>query len=211
MVYKNIIFDLGGVLLDIDYLRCERAFETLGCTNFREIYSQARQTPLFDDFETGRISQDDFFIRVKELSGLNNISSEEIKNSWNAMLIGFSEEKFQLLKKTKERYKLFLLSNTNETHIEAFKKLIEKVCPINEFESLFERIYYSNTMGLRKPHAECFMKVLEENKLMPAETIFIDDSKQHVEGALQTGLQAHWLELPKKNAEQLLIELGLLT
>lgn len=208
MAVKNIIFDLGGVILDIDYRLTEKAFIDLGCKNFKEIYSQAKQTTLFDDFEEGNIDEAVFFYKLKNLSGLE-VSLKELKDAWNAMLIRFPEKNYQLLKSLHGKYHLFLLSNTNQAHIATFIKLIEKVCPIEEFENFFEGVYYSNIIGVKKPNAAPFLKILIENNLSADETLFIDDSIQHVKGAAKTGINAQWLEAPKK-AEELLKELNLL-
>jgi FMN phosphatase YigB (HAD superfamily) len=194
MLVKNIILDFGGVLLDIDYQLTEQAFIKLGCTNFREIYSQAAQTNLFNKFETGVISETVFFDELKKLSGIKNLSVDEIRDAWNAMLIGFPVENYLLLKELQKKYRVFLLSNTNETHITEFEKLLERVCPVSEFENLFEKVYYSCRMNLRKPDTACFLQVLNDNKLKLEETIFIDDSIQHIEGAKKVGITVHFLE-----------------
>lgn len=208
MPVKNIIFDLGGVILNIDYQLTEKAFSDLGCVNFSEIYSQARQTTLFDDFEEGKIDEAAFFYKLKELSGLD-VSYFDLKKAWNAMLISLPERNYRLLKELKKKYRLFLLSNTNETHIAAFTKLVEKVCPIKEFEGLFEKVYYSNQVGAKKPNVAPFLKIILENDLSPDETLFIDDSIQHIKGALKAGLKAEFL--PKgKSTEELLKELAIL-
>lgn len=194
MTIKNIILDFGGVLLAIDYQRTENAFIKLGCVNFKEIYSQAAQTNLFNKFETGEITEDLFFEELKKLSGVKDITSDEIKFAWDAMLISFPQENYVMLKELKKKYRVFLLSNTNEAHITAFEKLIEKVCPVNEFENLFEKIYYSCRMNLRKPDATCFLHVVNDSHLKLEETIFIDDSFQHIEGARKAGITSYFLE-----------------
>jgi len=194
MPIKNIILDFGGVLLNIDYQLTEQAFIKLGCTNFREIYSQAAQTDLFNKFETGNITETVFFEELKSLSGMEKLTISEIKKAWNAMLIHFPIENYLMLKELKKKYRVFLLSNTNETHIAEFERLVETTCSVAEFESLFEKVYYSYKMGLRKPDTACFLQVLHENNLNIEETIFIDDSIQHIEGAKKAGITAHFLE-----------------
>lgn len=205
---KNIIFDLGGVLLDIDYQRTEKAFIDLGCRDFHSLYSQAKQNSLFDDFEEGKIEEAAFFYKLKELAGID-VSFKDLKDAWNAMLLGFPERNYDLLKSLQGKYHLFLLSNTNQTHIQAFTKLIEKVCPLHNFEGLFDKLYYSNIIHLKKPNAAPFLKILLENQLSADETLFIDDSIQHVKGAAKTGIKAQWLEKPK-TTHKLLSELTLL-
>jgi len=205
---KNIILDFGGVLLDIDYHRTEKAFIALGCTNFKEIYSQAAQSNLFNKFEIGEIKEGIFFEELKNLSGIKNITSQQIKNAWNAMLIAFTKENYLMLKELKKKYKLILLSNTNETHIADFEKLIEKICPVSEFENLFEKVYYSCRIHVRKPDANCFSFILNDSHLKLEETIFIDDSMQHIEGAKQVGINAYLLMKNMRTAT-LLKELNL--
>jgi glucose-1-phosphatase len=194
MAVKNIILDFGGVLLDLDYMRTQQAFVDLGCKNFEQIYSQAQQTDLFNQFDKGEVTETVFFEELKNLSGLKTISVMDIKHAWDAMLINLPKENYVLLKELKNKYRVFLLSNTNETHITAFEKLIPQTCPLSEFESMFEKIYYSCRIHLRKPDVECFRYVLNDSNLNPEETIFIDDSIQHVEGAEKAGIKTYWVQ-----------------
>ncbi len=209
MVVKNIILDFGGVLLDIDYHQTELAFRKLGVSNFEKIYSQASQTNLFNKLEIGKITETDFFEELKKLSGLDSITAEQIREAWNAMLITFPKENYLMLQQLKKKYIVFLLSNTNEIHISAFEKLIEKICPVKEFERQFKKFYYSCRIGLRKPNVDCFLYVLNDSKLNKEETIFIDDSIQHIKGAKKAGIRSYLL---KKNVKTigLLKDLGLL-
>jgi epoxide hydrolase-like predicted phosphatase len=209
MAVKNIILDFGGVLLNIDYQLTEKAFIDLGCKNFHAMYSQAQQSDLFNSFETGKITEQTFIKEVKTIAGLQERTDDEIKQAWDAMLIDFPKKNYDLLKELKKKYHVFLLSNTNETHINAFEKLIKQTCPLPEFIGLFEKVYYSCRMHLRKPNVECFLEVLKESNLNPEETIFIDDSAQHLEGAKEAGITAYWL---KKGVDttSLVKEIGLL-
>lgn len=209
MAVKNIILDFGGVLLDIDYQLTEQAFLKLGCTNFKELYSQAFQTNLFNKYEVGEINEERFMSELKRISGIESLKADEIKNAWNAMLIKFTEKNYLMLKDLKKKYRLFLLSNTNETHIEAFEKLIEKICPVNEFENLFEKVYYSCRIHLRKPDEACFLYVMKDSELNPEETVFVDDSVQHVEGANAAGIPAYLLQ-KNNSTHSLMKELGFL-
>lgn len=209
MGIRNIIFDLGGVLLNIDYNLTEKAFAGLGCKDFNNIYSKAKQTSLFNDFEMGNIPETGFFEELKHLAGLKHTPEQELVNAWNAMLINLPEENYSLLKSLQNKYRVFLLSNTNETHIKKFTEIIEQSHGFSNFEKLFEKTYYSSEIGLRKPNSDCFLHILSENNLNAKETVFIDDSIQHIEGAAKTGIHAHWLDLPKTTG-QLLKELSLL-
>lgn len=204
---KNIIFDLGGVCININYFLTRDAFIKLGIKNFDEIYSQAKQNPVFDLFETGKIDEDAFF------SELENQTNHQIKRTdaivaWNAMLLDFPEENFKTLNEIKSQYRTFLFSNTNETHLEYYFSQIKNWYGLENMDSLFEKAYYSCRLGMRKPNVEAFVRVINENSLNPKETLFIDDSLQHVEGAKAAGLKAYHLNEVMSIAE-VLKKLGL--
>ena len=197
---KNIIFDFGGVLIDIDYHRCVQSFQKLGFTDFHRWYSQLKQNHLFDDLETGRITSQEFRERIRHVSQLT-LSDKTIDEAWNSILIGLPPENIELIKRLRSKYRLFLLSNTNSIHERAFTAMIEMEYGKNILPDLFERIYYSHRIGMRKPHPDIFLHVMRENNLLPEETIFIDDSPQHIEGAKKAGLQTIFLEKGKKVTE----------
>ncbi len=208
MPVKNIIFDLGGVLLNIDYAAPIREFTKLGIPNFDELYSKASQSQLFDDFETGKISPDEFREQIRSITKTSHLDGD-IDRAWNSILLDFPLQNKAMLFELKLRYRLFLLSNTNEIHINCFEKILIKQHTQNFFPEVFENVHYSSRMGLRKPNAKAFEHVLQHNGLSAHETIFIDDSIQHVEGALKTGLNAVWLDLKQTNSINLVKELGL--
>lgn len=186
--FDAIIFDLGGVVLNIDYNRTADAFIRLGIPNFDDLYSQAAQTDLFDRFETGKISAFHFINRLLDLlpKGYN---ANQVVHAWNAMILDFPPSRIGLLQEIHSNIPTFLLSNTNELHIAHFSRLYKETVAAPPFESLFNKIYYSSEAGLRKPDKEFFELVLEENGLNPERTLFIDDSAQHIAGAKLTGLQ----------------------
>lgn len=179
---KNIIFDLGGVIINLDMDRTIRAFESFGIQNFRNTYNQLAQTPLFDLFDKGLISENDFFSDIKSQFNLRQ-STNELKDAWNAMLLNFPQHRLQQLQEYKKHYRTFLLSNTNETHIAEFEKTLLQQHKINNLSAFFKKDYYSCRVGMRKPDAEIFEFVLNENNLIPEETLFIDDTIHHTEGA----------------------------
>ena len=185
---EAIIFDLGGVILDIDYNLTKAAFEKLGSTHFDEMYSQAEADDLFRRLETGDVKPGEFYTEFNKSSGLH-LSPEEISGAWNAMLLTFREESLTFLERIKTRYRLFLLSNTNEIHYEVFKQIYFGNERSFVFEDYFEKAYYSFDMGKRKPDADIFEAVLQENNLNPLTTLFIDDSIQNIEAAKQLGIQ----------------------
>ena len=184
---KNIIFDLGGVILDIDFKRTEAAFRRLGWNDFLDHISQHHITHLFEQYETGQISNTDFVDGIRKLIG-SPVEPQQVVDAWNALLVGFPAPRIELLKKLKSKYRTFLLSNTNAIHHDEFQKRLFEEQGVY-LEDLFEKTYYSHTAGLRKPLAPIFEKVLNENHLIPAETLFIDDTAANFPEAEKLGIQ----------------------
>lgn len=192
MDFKHIIFDLGGVILNIDYHKTIDAFKTLGDKEFDSLFTQANQTDLFDKYEKGLCSSQ-FFINGLLDYLPKGTSANAIVKAWNAMLLDLPSERIDKLLTLKEKYRTFLLSNTNDIHLDAFHKIIKEENSLESLSPLFEKVYFSCEMKMRKPDPEIFLVVCNENNLVPSETLFIDDSIQHVEGAKKAGLQAYHL------------------
>ncbi len=182
MGIKNIIFDLGGVIININYQLTLAEFKKIGLKDVDKIYTQFSQLDWFDKYDRGGISSETF---ISEFSKFltPGTSPEQIINAWNAMLLDFPRERAELLLKLKERYRTFLLSNTNDIHINYFFHRIKELYGYDEMKSFFEKDYYSHRLGMRKPDVEIFEFVMKENGLIATETLFIDDTLQHVEGA----------------------------
>ncbi|MFM7730506.1 MAG: HAD family hydrolase [Flavobacteriales bacterium] len=190
---KNVIFDFGGVLFDIDYHLPVRAFHQLGFDRFAEIYSQAAQHHVFDELETGKISNEDFLNYLKEQTP--NASREQIHSAWNCILLNLWPNEVELVRAVRASgIRTFLFSNTNAIHVEEFEKMIDRTMTLDAFRSAFEQIYYSNVVGIKKPYPETFLQVCKWNQLNPSETLFIDDSIQHVRGAEEAGLKTYHLK-----------------
>jgi putative hydrolase of the HAD superfamily len=193
---KNIIFDLGGVLLNLSYANTRKGFEQLGATNFDAVYSQAQQNPIFDLYETGKAPEQEFIATLQSFLP-EGTTAVKVIEAWNAMLLDFPAERLKLLQELKSRYRIFLLSNTNEIHIRAFEQIIQAQHGLKGLEPLFEQTYYSSRIGRRKPDIETFEYVLEQNRLDKNETVFFDDSIQHIEGASRAGIKAIFVQQPK--------------
>jgi putative hydrolase of the HAD superfamily len=194
---EAIIFDLGGVLLNIDYQLTEDAFVDLGLTNFKEVYSQMQQSDLFDNYEKGKISSFHFINQLLEKLPAGT-SANQVVHAWNKMLLDFPASRLEQLKKLASKYRLFLLSNTNDIHIEAFKRIFSTTFPNDSIDNYFEKVYFSSDIGMRKPDGEAFEYVCKQNQLNPENVLFVDDSPQHVEGAKSVGIDAILLQ---KNAD----------
>lgn len=192
--YKNIIFDLGGVILDIDYKRTIQAFSNLGIPDASLLYSKSFQNNLFDELEKGNLSEEDFYSGIRKLSNIN-LSDIDIRDAWNAILIGLPDENVKLITELKKNYRLFLLSNTNNIHEKAYRKMIVEKYGHFVFNDIFEKMYLSHHLHLRKPDPAIFEFVLEDSRLKVEETCFIDDSPQHVESARKMNITSfHFTE-----------------
>ncbi len=189
---KNIILDLGGVVINIDYQLTIVAFEKLGITNAREFYSQQQQTNLFDLLETGNISDESFRDEIRKFAQ-KNLSDEAIDNAWNAMLLDFPPSRLEILKLLKSKYKTFLLSNTNSIHYRAYTQTLKTKFGKDDLSDYFHKEYYSHLIKRRKPNPETFRFVINDQNLQLHDTLFIDDSKQHILGAQSVNLQTHHL------------------
>mgnify|MGYP001329311870 CR=1 FL=1 len=185
-----IIFDLGGVILNIDYRLTIAAFEKLGVKNADLFYSKKEQNPIFDKIEIGEITANYFLDELQKKT--NNAEIKQLESAWNAMLLDLPESRLNHIQKLSKNYKIFLLSNTNEIHFNAFRKMIGEKRWL-KFSSLFTKMYLSHEIGFRKPNKEAFQIILDENKLKANEVFFIDDSPQHIKAARSLGIQSHYL------------------
>jgi len=196
--FKNIIFDLGGVIINIDLSLTMTAFEELGIKDVPKLFSTTLQQQLFDFQEKGTITSAQFRDEIRKFSTVHLLDSQ-IDEAWNALLLDLPKARLELLEKVKRSHRTFLLSNTNEIHIHTIQRYLNKEYGISDLSSFFEKTYLSYQLGIRKPDAELFKLVLDENKLNPSETLFIDDSKQHILAAEKLGIQTYWLDLSKEN------------
>ena len=194
--FSAIIFDLGGVLLNLDYGRTRQVFMDLGVEDFDGHYTQFKGSPLFDDLETGKVSDLAFYEDFRRLSG-TRLTDEQIRTAWNAMLLDFPPARVELLADLRKRYRIFLMSNTNAIHYEAFQEIFRKATGMKSLDDCFEKAYYSHLMGLRKPDKDPFARILEEQGLNPEETLFIDDLAINLEGARAVGIKTHHLKHPE--------------
>lgn len=176
-----LLFDLGGVIVDLDYNKTIEAFETIGLEDAEHLYNQFNQSKIFDEFEIGSISGDEFISLLQEKIP-QKVSQSKIKEAWNAMILGFEKSKLEQIKRYSEKIPCYLLSNTNEIHLEYIQTLLQQV-PFKNLELLFKKCYYSHIIGKRKPHLETFEWVLNDMGYSSGEVLFIEDSPQHIRGA----------------------------
>ena len=206
---NSIILDYGNVLFDIDFHKLRQSFIDLGIDDVDAFYGHKAQHPLFDAFDKGIITAAQFRNELRNATGNSNLADETIDAAWNSLLIGVRPYHHELLLQLKERYRTFLLSNNNEIHYRWIMDHLHHQFGLTGNTSFFEKDYYSHLLRMRKPDEEIFKFVLDTHTLNPAETLFVDDSPQHIETAKKLGLQAHLLG-PDNTLPQLLRELAII-
>lgn len=195
--YQHLLFDLGGVLLNLDYAAPRAAFAALSDRAAVLGFSQQAQTPLFDALETGQLTDADFRTALRQTYAIGpTVPDAALDAAWNAILLDLPAERLALLRALRAAgYGLYLLSNTNAPHRAAFDAILQRDHGLADgLLSLFDQVYYSHEVGLRKPDPAFFQHVIAAHALDPARTLFVDDSPQHVAAARTVGLAALWLE-----------------
>ncbi len=200
---KNILFDLGGIFINLNFNLTEQAFINLGITEFPAMFTQHHANTLFEQLETGQITDTEFYHLFRQQTH-SSLTNQQIKTAWNALLLDFPAERLQWLQEIGKKYNVYLFSNTNRIHYDAFTEILARENNCTNFDGYFIKAYYSHILGLRKPYPASFQKILEEQSLNAAETLFIDDTLKNIEGAQQAGLQTIHLVAP-----QTVLDLGL--
>jgi len=186
---------MGGVFLKIDYKKTEQAFIDLGVDKFTQFFKQNYSSRLFEDLETGKIDVANFYSEFRgEIQ--KNLSDEVIKKAWNAMLGNFPPERLEWLKKIKDKYNVYLYSNTNQIHYDCIMETFKRENGQPDFNEYFKKAYYSHEIHLRKPHTSSYTKLLALAGLIAKETLFIDDTLNNIEGATAAGMQTIYLKPP---------------
>ena len=186
---KNIVFDLGGVLIDLDFKSAINGLQKAGFTNVKEQLQAFDREGIFQKFELGEISADEFRASIRENSNVS-LTDEEVDSLWNLMLLEIPREKLELILDLRSKYMVYLLSNTNSIHW-------DYVCK-NAFnyrgfrmDDYFEETFLSYEMHLAKPDKAIFEKMLNDANLLPEETLFIDDLEANCKAAEEVGIHAH--------------------
>jgi FMN phosphatase YigB (HAD superfamily) len=201
---KNIIFDYGNVIFEINFEKAQQALFQLGITDIENFFSHKKHHAIFNDFESASISPAEFRAEIRNAANNPSLTDEQIDAAWNSLLIGVPPSVHDTLLKVKEKYRTFLLSNNNEIHYNYIVDYLQREFEMEDNSSLFEKTYYSQHMFLRKPNVEIFQQVIDENKLDPKETLFIDDSPQHIEGAKKVGLNTLLMDVHPRELEAFL-------
>jgi putative hydrolase of the HAD superfamily len=184
---KSIIFDLGGVLLNLDVPKTSEAFKNLGLTQIDELFRIGHAASFFKEYEKGTITDEQFVTEAQKMCSPGT-TKQQVIDAWNVMLLDFPAERIEFLKKLKNSYRIFLFSNTNHIHLQHFHKTFRGEFG-SEMDDLFEKAYYSHLIKQRKPDVAAYQYVINDSGVTAAETLFIDDALVNVEGARAAGLQ----------------------
>lgn len=193
--FRNIIFDLGGVILNLSVDSTLRQFAALSSLPVEKVIEIYHAQPEFLAYEKGEITNDQFRTALRKLFGLT-ADDIALDTCWNAMLGDIPPERIELLRELKSKYRTYLLSNTNALHLDCFSGIVRKTHNIDSLDPLFHKTYYSHLMKMRKPDPEIFEYVLKENNLNAGETIFLDDNTANLRGAASVGIQTFHVTHP---------------
>ena len=192
---KNIIFDLGGVIINLSVEKTHQAFAALSGLPVTEIKTRVHHGAFFHEFEKGLITDSEFRQHLRESLNMK-VPDSQLDQAWNAMLLDIPLARIQLLEKLKATYNIFLLSNTNNIHLQFFNGIVRQLTGKPAIDYYFHGSFYSHLVKMSKPDAEIYQHVLSQHSLLPKETIFLDDNKDNLVGANKVGIHTFHVEQP---------------
>jgi FMN phosphatase YigB (HAD superfamily) len=195
MDIENIIFDFGGVILDIDPMLTVKELEKLGFHDVERLKSKDFYQQVIYKFEKGIDTPAVFHDKLRNYLQMN-LSDRQLDNAWNALLFDIPEERIRVIEQVKKHYPVYLLSNSNEIHYDLYVRDLQLRFGYRDFDALFDKAYFSFDLHLAKPHEEIYEFVINQHELNPAKTLFIDDRQENIEGARKAGLKTFHLAAP---------------
>jgi len=187
---KNVIFDLGGVVLDIDETIVYKELEKMGI-NVSELARSKEFMGIISRFDTGVYTAPTFRKKVKALLGLEKMTDQKFDALWNAMLLDIPRERIEAIEQVKKHYKIFLMSNSNEIHYDLYIRDLQLRFGYDEFDKLFNKSYFSFDIHLEKPDPRFFEFILDHEHILPEETLFIDDTAENIKAAKALGINTY--------------------
>lgn len=191
----HVIFDLGGVIINLSEEKTLAGFSKLCGWDIGRLQIEMLSGDLHKNFEKGNITAAEFRNGVRDLLSIDS-SDYQIDKAMNAMLLDIPKPRLELLESLRHTHQLFLLSNTNEIHWKRFNEILKETTGESTIDVYFQKAYYSHHVNLRKPDPKIFQLVLDENKLNPAETLFLDDNMDNLEGAQSLGINTVHIKNP---------------
>lgn len=193
-----VIFDLGGVIIDLTVEKTIQQFSLLSGLSPDEVKTLYLTHPAFALLEKGVISEQEFRVEIRGIFNADGIDDDMIDEAWNAMLAGLPKAKLDLMLRLKQRYRVFILSNTNTIHIDYVNRnLIPAACEHTSFEPFVHKAYYSHQVGMRKPDLEIYRHVLDDNDLVAERSLFLDDNADNIQAARKLGISTIHIENPE--------------
>lgn len=188
----TLIFDFGGVLINLDMLGCIQRFKELGVENIDQYLGQYGQLDFFMQYEKGQIDTPQFRNEIRKRTE-NTLSDEQIDDAWGAFLLDIPQEKLDILTELRKNFRMLLLSNSNELHVahSSREELQKRGKTIHDY---FDKCYFSFEMGMAKPQSEIFEAVLNDANIRPEECLFLDDSSRNIEQASKLGIQTYLVD-----------------
>jgi glucose-1-phosphatase len=192
---KNILFDLGGVIINLSVEKTHRAFASLSGRPLEDVQRLVHHGDYFKLYEKGLITDDQFRDHLRQHLQLN-VSDKELDQAWNAMLLDIPVERIRLLERLKNRYNLYLLSNTNNIHLQCFNEKVKRISGKASLDTYFLKAFYSHLIKKAKPDLEIYEYVLTDAPMKPEETLFLDDNKDNLAGASRAGIRTYHVQEP---------------
>ncbi len=197
MDIETIIFDFGGVIIDIDPMLTVKALEKLGFHDIERLKSKAFYEQVIYKFEKGIDTPAVFHDKLRAFLQMD-LTDRQLDDAWNALLYDIPEERIRVIEQVKKHYPVYLLSNSNEIHYDLYVRDLQLRFGYREFDELFDKAYFSFDLHLAKPHEEIYEFVINQHQLHPEKTLFIDDRIENIEGARKAGLKTYHLQLPQR-------------
>ena len=191
----TIIFDFGDIFINLDYEKSVFEFQKLGLNNWNDDLQAKNQL-----FEIGKITENHFLESFQKYLPNKNLS--DIKKAWNSILGEFPENRLEFLQMLSEKYKLYLLSNTDAIHISHFEETVG-LSFAADFYKCFEKVYFSFEIGMRKPDEAIFKYVINNHNLVVKRTLFVDDKKENTDAAQKLGLHIWNLQVGQEDVVDL--------
>lgn len=186
---KNIIFDLGNVIIDIDFERTFKAFTEISeNVNWRESERILKEKQIWSRYEKGQLTDAEFRAEIREELKIS-ASDEQIDTAFCGLLMDIDPERIELIKKLATKYKIYILSNTSHIHFLEVERILERCAGVKHFSEIFDHVFLSYEMGKLKPEVDIYEEVLKQANLVASETLFLDDLLANLEGAATLGIQ----------------------
>jgi glucose-1-phosphatase len=186
--FKNILFDLGGVILDINVQATLKKFYDLGFPAILMEYPHSMKTDLFFKYQTGQLTTVQFRNEIRKLAGVE-MTDKAFDDAWNAMLVRIPRKRTDLISVLSKRYNLYMLSNTSELHVRVFEKMYQDTSG-ESMHDVFKKIYYSHEIGWHKPDYQAWEYVINDAGIKAGETLFLDDDIHNIKASQEMGFQA---------------------